>query len=100
MTRGEELVALEAEDQRKREAERYERDIKRIDTSTPVATESGWATERAGILDKDRQERTGRWSAMRRRQRLPAATGVRSDDGVHVEQRQRVPPSTRASGRL
>lgn len=55
-----ELVALEAEDQRKREAERYERDIKRIYMSTPGATESGWATERAGILARDRQERTVR----------------------------------------
>lgn len=53
-----ELAALEAEDQRKREAERHERDVRRIYMNQPGATESGWATEKAGILAKDRQERT------------------------------------------
>ena len=55
-----ELAALEAEDQRKREAERHERDVKRIYLNQPGATESGWATEKASILAKDRAERTVR----------------------------------------
>lgn len=55
-----ELAALEAEDQRKREAERYERDIRRIYLSQPGATEAEWSKEKARILADDRAARTVR----------------------------------------
>lgn len=48
------IAEQEREDRRQQEAERHEREVKRIYMSQPGATESGWATEKAGILAKDR----------------------------------------------
>lgn len=53
-----ELAALEAEDQRKRESERYERDVRRAYMTTPGADEAGWQRDRAEVLAESRKADT------------------------------------------
>lgn len=53
-----ELAALEAEDQRKRESERYERDVQRAYMATPGADEAGWKRDRAEVLAESRKADT------------------------------------------
>jgi hypothetical protein len=61
------LVELEREDRRQREAERHERELKRAYLATPGATEDDWKREKAGILATERAEQAVRTKDAARR---------------------------------
>jgi hypothetical protein len=54
------LVELEQEDRRQREAERHERELRRAFMATPGATPEQWEKEKTTILATDRAEQSAK----------------------------------------